>query len=137
VACTGPAGSLARWLDAVGPADVVLAKQTDPQSLRARWGIDREQNILHVARWVDSGKRDLAFWFGGRVLPGHGTPFFTPVALSNMCTFVFACVYLLLSGLCFSPFPMMAAFSFCLLCLYVSEYRHNQHSCYAVVNSQV
>jgi hypothetical protein len=92
VACTGPAGSLARWLDAVGPADVVLAKQTDPHSLRACWGIDREQNILHVARWVDSGKRDLAFWFGGRVLPGHGTSSHTPRSFlpSCVCTGSFA-----------------------------------------------
>ena len=39
-----------RWLAAVGPEDPLLARQTDPRSLRALLGTDREDNVCTVSR---------------------------------------------------------------------------------------
>jgi hypothetical protein len=43
--------ALDRWLHAVGPTDPSLARQTDPQSLRAVFGgAERSSNLMHVQR---------------------------------------------------------------------------------------
>jgi nucleoside diphosphate kinase len=65
-----------RWMDAVGPEDPQLARRTDPQSLRAVHGINREKNLVCFSR-PRYARKDLVWWFGGRILPDTitgGTP---------------------------------------------------------------
>ena len=67
-------GTLARtlWLDAVGPADPVLARRTDPNSLCALYGgSSREECLLFCPRNPERISTELARWFGGRV-PANG-----------------------------------------------------------------
>lgn len=55
------------WVDTVGPDDPVLARRTDPQSLRALHGTDRNQNLLVCTRSSPRALRDVALFFGGRI----------------------------------------------------------------------
>ena len=67
-------GMLARtlWLDAVGPADPVLARRTDPNTLCALYGgKSRDECLLFCPRNPERISTELARWFGGRV-PQNG-----------------------------------------------------------------
>ena len=62
-------GAGPRWLAAVGPEDPLVARQTDPRSLRALLGTDRDDNVCTVSR-AGSGfaeKHALPLYFGGRL----------------------------------------------------------------------
>lgn len=61
-------GAVARWQKAVGPDDPLVARKTDPRSLRATLGADRDDNLLTCARPGASwSKHELPLYFGGRV----------------------------------------------------------------------
>ena len=52
--------ALFRWSEALGPEDPSLAKVTDPSSLRAKHGIDREHNVvLSHSRNQPRSRRDV------------------------------------------------------------------------------
>ena len=60
------------WLDAVGPADPVLARITDPDSLMALYGGQtREESLLYCPHSPTRATVELCRWFGGRV-PASG-----------------------------------------------------------------
>ena len=60
------------WLDAVGPADPVLARITDPDSLMALYGGQtREESLLYCPHSPTRATAELCRWFGGRV-PASG-----------------------------------------------------------------
>jgi nucleoside diphosphate kinase len=66
LAIRGPQARM-RWARELGPDDPALAKLTDPNSLRALWGVDREDCVaLTHSMNPERSARDLAFWFGGR-----------------------------------------------------------------------
>jgi len=49
-----------RWADAIGPEDPVLARCTDPYSLRAILGISREKNLVVThSRNSDRARKDV------------------------------------------------------------------------------
>ena len=50
----------------LGPADPSLARRTDPTSLRAQHGRDRERNLV-VLPSGPAASKELSFWLGGRV----------------------------------------------------------------------
>ena len=67
-------GTFARtvWLDSVGPADPVLARRTDPNSLSALYGGNsRDQTLLFTPRNAARVQCEITRWFGGRV-PANG-----------------------------------------------------------------
>ncbi len=49
----------------VGPSDPNVARSTDPKSLRALFGTDRESNCILPLISVSKNAKDLAFWFSG------------------------------------------------------------------------
>ncbi len=51
----------------LGPSDPELAKNTDPKSLRALFGVSRELNCVLPLVGVSKNAKDFAFWFAGRV----------------------------------------------------------------------
>ncbi|XP_077130697.1 dynein axonemal assembly factor 8-like [Ranitomeya variabilis] len=59
------------WEDISGPCDPQLARQTDPDSLSALYGLTKESPLLHYSRTSGNVMRDLCLWFGGRI-PGNG-----------------------------------------------------------------
>ncbi|XP_069590604.1 dynein axonemal assembly factor 8-like [Ranitomeya imitator] len=59
------------WDDLSGPCDPQLARQTDPDSLSALYGLTKESPLLHYSRTSGNVMRDLCLWFGGRI-PGNG-----------------------------------------------------------------
>ena len=50
----------------LGPADPSLAQRTDPTSLRAQYGRDRDRNLV-VLPSGPAASKELSFWLGGRV----------------------------------------------------------------------
>ena len=56
-----------KWLAATGPEDPVLARRTDPQSLRALHGETKALNLLACTRAPVRSTRDMALFFGGRI----------------------------------------------------------------------
>jgi hypothetical protein len=78
VALRGP-DAAGVWAEAVGPEDPAVARQTDPDSLRAALGVDRARNLVAVSRTAERGRRDAEAWFGPDALgewpaPGIGSP---------------------------------------------------------------
>ncbi|KAJ1481218.1 hypothetical protein T484DRAFT_1808192, partial [Baffinella frigidus] len=51
------------WGLAVGPEDPLVARRTDPDSLRAKFGVDRARNLLTSARTVERNRREACWWF--------------------------------------------------------------------------
>ncbi|XP_077997128.1 thioredoxin domain-containing protein 6-like isoform X3 [Glandiceps talaboti] len=61
----------------LGPADVLIAKEEAPESLRAVYGTDTITNALHAADSEETAARELAFFypsFSVPVVPGTGPP---------------------------------------------------------------
>ncbi|CAD5110642.1 unnamed protein product [Dimorphilus gyrociliatus] len=52
----------------VGPADVVMAKRTNPDCLRAIYGLDRLRNGLHASSNRESSDRELRFFFSSNLI---------------------------------------------------------------------
>jgi hypothetical protein len=68
----GIRGACARtiWLDTIGPADPILARKTDPNSLCALFGGNsRDECLLFCPRNPGRIISELVLWFGGRVPP--------------------------------------------------------------------
>eukprot|EP00913_Durusdinium_trenchii_P005325 g4970.t1 len=68
LALRGP-HALALWRVMLGPSDPVLARQTDPQSLNAKFGGENRSEALAFAPPSSLGKAaaDVAWAFGGRI----------------------------------------------------------------------
>ena len=67
MAIRGPSAST-RWDNAVGPTDPMLARRTDPHSLRAKHGKDKSRNLVRsVPNMARNSLRELQFFFGGRM----------------------------------------------------------------------
>lgn len=67
LAIRGPQAS-SRWSNLVGPTDPILARQTDPHSLRALFGKGVDKNIVrNVPNIPKNSLRELIFFFGGRM----------------------------------------------------------------------
>lgn len=64
----GGAGESAVQLlrDAAGPADPELGRVLRPASLRARFGVDKVKNALHVTDLEGDAPLEVAFFFGAR-----------------------------------------------------------------------
>lgn len=61
--------------EVLGPHDPCLAKYTDPNSIRARFGSSIEQNVLCAPQTRLYAKREVAKWFGGRIDVANSFPF--------------------------------------------------------------
>ena len=58
-----------RWSQITGPNDPMLARRTDPESLRARYGKGCKMNLTRdIPNLLSNASRELGFFFGGRVL---------------------------------------------------------------------
>ena len=66
VALRAPRNTVVQWSDTVGPLDPLIAKQTDPGSIRALHGRDKDDRVLFCARSQEQAKVQLAKWFGRR-----------------------------------------------------------------------
>ena len=53
------------WLKLCGPDDAAVARDTAPQTLRARFGSDAVKNGVHGSGSVAAAAREAAFFFGG------------------------------------------------------------------------
>ena len=62
-------GAQGRWASAVGPDDPLVARKTDPRSLRATLGTDRDDNVLTCARvgGASWSTHEMPLYFGGRI----------------------------------------------------------------------
>lgn len=56
---------VAKWRALLGPTDVAVAKVEAPESIRAKFGIDKTQNACHGSDSQESAARELGFFFGG------------------------------------------------------------------------
>ena len=73
----------------LGPRDPVLAKRTDPSSVRAELGVDRERNVALLVPSASgnphaSSSKELAWWFGGRLSPPSQTVANTALQLASL-----------------------------------------------------
>lgn len=66
VALRAPRNTIRQWVDIVGPLDPLIAKKTDPGSIRALHGRDRDDRVLFCARGHEQANVQLAKWFGRR-----------------------------------------------------------------------
>lgn len=51
------------WRTLMGPTNTAEAKKTAPQSMRALFGIDIQQNAVHGSDSQKSANRELKFFF--------------------------------------------------------------------------
>ena len=51
-----------RWRTALGPTNSMKAKQTDPESIRARFGTNGTRNACHGSDTERSAIREISFW---------------------------------------------------------------------------
>ena len=61
--------AIATWCAVVGPEDSVIARKTDPCSLRALYGTARGDTLLSCSRSPAQAHTHLACWFGRRFTP--------------------------------------------------------------------
>ena len=61
-------GAVEKLASFLGPADPHLAKDTDPQSLRAQFGETKIKNCFSGTRNKYHAKRDVTFWFGAKFI---------------------------------------------------------------------
>lgn len=57
--------AIAAWRALMGPTNALQARETHPQSLRARFGVDGTRNATHGSDAPGSAQRELQFFFGG------------------------------------------------------------------------
>lgn len=55
---------LTRWNRLLGPVDPLHAKQSAPQSLRARYGTSVVLNVCHGSEDLKAADEEITFWFG-------------------------------------------------------------------------
>ncbi|TYZ66470.1 hypothetical protein PybrP1_011310 [[Pythium] brassicae (nom. inval.)] len=53
------------WRGLMGPTNALVARDTHPWTLRARFGIDGTRNATHGSDATSSARRELQFFFGG------------------------------------------------------------------------
>lgn len=56
------------WRGLMGPTNALVARETHPWTLRARFGADGTRNATHGSDAASSAKRELQFFFGGGLL---------------------------------------------------------------------
>ncbi len=61
---TGP-NAVTKWRELLGPTSTAQARQTNPHSIRARFGIDNTQNAAHGSDSVENGQIESNFFFDG------------------------------------------------------------------------
>jgi len=52
-----------RWRDLIGPFDAAIAKDENPESLRALYGTDAAINGMHGSSNIEEAEREIAFFF--------------------------------------------------------------------------
>lgn len=57
------AGVIKKWRSLLGPTDSLKAKETDPNSIRAKYGTDTTSNAAHGSDSEQSANRELDFFF--------------------------------------------------------------------------
>ncbi|XP_025022402.1 nucleoside diphosphate kinase homolog 5 [Python bivittatus] len=55
--------AISYWKDLLGPSSSIIAKETDPDSLRAIYGTDDLRNGLHGSASFSSAEREIRFMF--------------------------------------------------------------------------
>lgn len=53
------------WRALMGPTNALVARETQPWTLRARFGVDGTRNATHGSDAASSAQRELQFFFGG------------------------------------------------------------------------
>jgi len=56
------------WRELVGPTNTLKARQTHPDCLRAIYGTDDQRNGLHASDCLESGAREIRFFFPDSVV---------------------------------------------------------------------
>lgn len=57
--------AIVAWRGLMGPTNAIVARETHPWTLRARFGVDGTRNATHGSDAPVSAKRELTFFFGG------------------------------------------------------------------------
>lgn len=76
------------WRGLMGPTNALLARETHPWTLRARFGIDGTRNATHGSDAVASARRELRFFFGEHLhamLPAFPGSAFTAAQVARSC----------------------------------------------------
>lgn len=68
VYCLGRENAVDRLKQLVGPADIQIAKRTNPNCLRAIYGFDRLRNGLHASINQESADKELRFFFSSNLI---------------------------------------------------------------------
>jgi len=61
-----------RWRKAIGPTDAAAARETAPESLRAKYGTDKTRNALHGSDSRESAALEIAQLFPNRTAAARG-----------------------------------------------------------------
>ena len=56
--------AICAWRELLGPGDPSVGRKVAPDSLRARWGSNKQANAAHGADSVDAARREIAYIFG-------------------------------------------------------------------------
>jgi len=59
----GSGGVVAAFRDFVGPWDVEMAKELRPDSIRAKYGVDRTKNAIHTSDLPEDGASECSYLF--------------------------------------------------------------------------
>ena len=57
-------GAISSWRELLGPGDPSVGRKTAPDSLRARWGSNKQANAAHGADSEDAARREIEHIFG-------------------------------------------------------------------------
>ncbi|CAL1547548.1 unnamed protein product [Lymnaea stagnalis] len=60
-----------KWNELIGPEEVEVAREAEPNSLRARYGEKGYQNALHGSETTEEAAKELALFFPNFVLPTY------------------------------------------------------------------
>ncbi|PAA87565.1 hypothetical protein BOX15_Mlig026811g3 [Macrostomum lignano] len=55
--------AISSWRELIGPTNALIAKQSHPDSLRAKYGTDDQQNALHGSDSFTSAEKEIRFFF--------------------------------------------------------------------------
>ena len=59
----GPEGTIELVRQLNGPTNPIVAKETDPDSIRARWGSELPFNVVHASANADAAKVEMTIFF--------------------------------------------------------------------------
>eukprot|EP00490_Sorites_sp_Unknown_P030311 CAMPEP_0114657082 /NCGR_PEP_ID=MMETSP0191-20121206/13323_1 /TAXON_ID=126664 /ORGANISM="Sorites sp." /LENGTH=71 /DNA_ID=CAMNT_0001875611 /DNA_START=334 /DNA_END=549 /DNA_ORIENTATION=+ len=62
--CLEKDNAINEWRQLMGPTNAEKAKETDPTSIRAKFGTNIEQNAVHGSDSAKSAKREIDLIFG-------------------------------------------------------------------------